>query len=113
MIRPLSSLDEFGVAIATATADRRGEMTRQVTTLFLAGSDEFTDQQVELFDRVLALFIDKIETRALVELGERLASNRRAPIGVMKHLARHDEISVAGPVLARSERIPEADLIAV
>lgn len=55
----------------------------------------------------------RIEAHALSELSEQLADTSRAPIEVVRRLAHRDEIEVAGPVLARSARLTDQDLIEV
>src|SRR5207237_1066165 len=109
----LSLLAELQSSANDRSGDRLAEITQGVTSLFLARSQDYSDEQIELFDNVLAYLIDKIETRALVELGEQLARQRRAPPRVIQRLATHDDISVAGPVLARSKRLADCDLISI
>jgi hypothetical protein len=109
----LSLLAELQSSADAGSGDRLAEITQGVTSLFLARSQAYSDDQIALFDDVLAYLIDKIETRALVELGEQLARQRRAPPRVIQRLARHDNIAVAGPVLARSKRLAESDLISI
>ncbi len=48
---------------------------------------------------------------ALAEMSTQLASVPKAPPDVIRHLARHDEISVAGPVLTESARLSDEDLV--
>jgi len=108
-----SLLAELQKSANTGSGDRLAEITKGVTRLFLARSQDYSDEQIEIFDDVLAYLIDKIETRALVELGEQLARQRRAPPRVIQRLARHDDIAVAGPVLARSKRLADSDLISI
>jgi len=57
--------------------------------------------------------IKRVETKALAELSTRLAPAPNAPVGVIRHLARHDDILVAGPVLSQSERLNSVDLIEI
>lgn len=71
-----------------------------------------SDEQVEVFDVVIARLATAIEARARAELAERLADVPNAPRGVVRSLA-HDEITVARPVLTRSERLSDDDLVAV
>ena len=66
-----------------------------------------------LFDDVLAHLIRQVETGALAELGEKLAPIDNAPNGVIRSLARHDEIAVAGPVLAQSVQLTDRDLVEI
>jgi hypothetical protein len=64
---------------------------------------QYDPAQMKLFDGVLMRMIERIEIHALAELGERLAPIDGAPVEVIRHLARHDEIIVAGPVLKDSK----------
>jgi uncharacterized protein (DUF2336 family) len=66
---------------------------------------------MKLFDGVLMRMIGHIETRALAELGGRLAPVDGAPVEVIRHLANHDEIVVAGPVLKDSKQLTSDDLV--
>jgi uncharacterized protein (DUF2336 family) len=98
-------------AIQRGSAERRAETLRRVTDLFLGSADRFTREQVALFDDVIGCLIDRIETRALAELGRRLAPVANAPERVIRRLAHDDAIAVAGPVLAQSPRLGEPDLV--
>jgi uncharacterized protein (DUF2336 family) len=106
-----TSVRNLESAIARGPYDRRVENLKRVTDLFIAGADSFSEQHLAVFDRLLARLIDHIETTVLAEIGARLAAIKNAPAGVMRDLAHRDEIAVAGPVLARSERLAEADLV--
>jgi uncharacterized protein (DUF2336 family) len=54
-----------------------------------------------------------VETDALAELGAKLAPIDNAPSGIIHTLARHDEIAVAGPVLAHSTQLTDNDLVEI
>lgn len=99
-------------SIARGSGERRIENLRRVTDLFLRDAEALTEEQIDLFDVVIARLAAAIETRARAELAERLADAPNAPRGVIRSLA-HDEIAVARPVLARSERLSDEDLVAV
>ncbi len=62
---------------------------------------------------MLLRLIGHIESRALAELGERLAPVETAPVGVIRHLANHDEIIVAGPILKDSKQLTPPDLVEI
>ncbi|HEV3397566.1 MAG TPA: DUF2336 domain-containing protein [Xanthobacteraceae bacterium] len=106
-----SLIVELEDALQRGSTDRRAETLRRITDLFLGSADRFTSAQVALFDDVIGCLIDRIETRALVELGQRLAPVANAPERVIRRLARNDAIAVAGPVLAQSTRLEDADLV--
>jgi uncharacterized protein (DUF2336 family) len=105
------SVIELEATIASAPHDKRVENLRRVTDLFVAGAESFNEEHLAVFERVLERLIDEIEAAVLAEIGERLAPIRNTPVGVVRNLAHHDEIAVAGPVLARSERLALADLV--
>jgi uncharacterized protein (DUF2336 family) len=106
----LALLVELDEALSASSGNRQAEIAQQITSLFLAGQD-LSDDQVGLFGQLLERLIDKIETRALVVLGERLAAAQRAPTAIMQRLAGHDEILVAGPVLSGYANLEDADLV--
>lgn len=108
-----SLIGELESAFQSRSQERRVETLRRVTDLFLANSERFTDEQVKMFDEVLLHLIKRIETKALIELSERLAPIENAPNDVMQSLARHEQISVARPVLTLSKRLTPDDLIEI
>jgi uncharacterized protein (DUF2336 family) len=117
-----SILNEIEAAIHAGSAEKRLDTARRVTDLFLASAGSFTGEQVELFDNVLARLIKTIELRsiadisarlALAEISTQLAPIAQAPPSVIGHLARHDEIAIAGPVLRESARLNEEDLVEI
>jgi uncharacterized protein (DUF2336 family) len=103
---------ELEASIAHGSSDRRSETLRRVTDLFLHNPEALSEQQVDVFDLVIARLATAIETRARADLSERLSGIPNAPRGVIRSLA-HDQIVVARPVLTRSERLSDDDLIAV
>jgi uncharacterized protein (DUF2336 family) len=105
-------IKELEASIAHGSSGRRGETLRRVTDLFLLDPEALSEQQVDVFDLVITRLAHAIEMRARAELSERLAGIPNAPRGVVRSLA-HDQIVVARPVLTRSERLSDDDLIAV
>src|SRR5436190_1325104 len=57
--------------------------------------------------------IAEIEAKARAELSNRLAPVGNAPVGVVRTLAKDDDISIAGPVLTQSRRLAETDLLEI
>ena len=106
-----SLIAELESALADGSTERRVDTLRRVTDLFLNGAARFNEDQVDVFDDVLGHLIKRIETKAMVELSTRLAPVDNAPIEVIRRLAREDEITVAGPVLAQSARLTTDDLV--
>jgi uncharacterized protein (DUF2336 family) len=93
--------------------ERRTEAVKRIATLFVESADRFSDEHVKLFDGVFAQLISDIEAKAKAELAQRLAPVTNAPATLMRTLAGDDDISVAGPVLQRSVRLGEKDLVDV
>ena len=96
-------------AIKNGSREKRVDSLRKVTNLFLSSAEHFNDNQIDVFDNVLCKLIDRIETRALAELSNKIAPVPNAPNEVIQRLARTDEITVAGPVLAQSKLLSTAD----
>src|SRR5690242_10324760 len=113
MSQAASVIDELEHVLAAGSSDRRTEILRRVTDLFLGNANGFNTEQVGLFDDVLAHLIRQVETKALAELGAKLAPIENAPNGIIRSLARHDQIAVAGPVLSQSPQLTDGDLIEI
>jgi uncharacterized protein (DUF2336 family) len=117
-----SIVGEVERAISLGSAEKSLETVKRVTELFLASAGSFNSEQIELFDVVLERLIKTIEIRAIADVSARialaetsvqLASIAQAPPTVIRRLARHDEITVAGPVLAESSRLSAEDLVEI
>jgi uncharacterized protein (DUF2336 family) len=108
-----SIIADLELAVRNGSSEKRVNALRQVTDLFLHDSDRISDEQVKVFDRVLCLLANKIESRVLAELSERLAPIDNAPVEMIRRLARNNEIDVAGPVLLQSKRLTAKDLLEI
>jgi uncharacterized protein (DUF2336 family) len=108
-----SFVTELEDAVSSGVPEKRIQTLRRITDLFLSDADRLNEAQIEVFDDVLCYPIKRIETKALAELGERLAPVGNAPIEVICRLARDDEIAVAAPVLTQSTRLTTHDLIEI
>src|SRR5262245_27858739 len=106
-----SLIPELEDVLQHGSAKKRTEALHRITDLFLQGASEFGDEHVALFDDVLGRLIDEIEAKARAELSRRLAPVDNAPADVVRRLAKDDDITVAGPVLLRSPRLRESDLL--
>jgi uncharacterized protein (DUF2336 family) len=92
---------------------RRAEAARRIAELFFGGAANFRPDHVELFDGVLTDLVPHTEPAARAGLAERLSLLVNAPRRLVGHLAREDEILIAGPLLRRSPVIDEAALIEI
>jgi uncharacterized protein (DUF2336 family) len=113
MPAPQPLLAELEDAIHSGSQDRRVEMLRRVTDLFLGDADRLNENQIAVFDDVLCHLVKRIETKAIAELSSRLAPVDNAPIELIRRLARDDSIAVAQPVLSRSARLTNDDLVEI
>jgi uncharacterized protein (DUF2336 family) len=107
-----SLIDDLERALSAGSNAQRITMLSRITDLFVEGANRFSTGQVNLFDEVLAKLAHAIENKARAKLAIRLAPITNAPAGVIRMLAFDDDIEVARPVLAASERLEEADLVA-
>jgi len=108
-----SIIAELEDALSSGSSQKRVETLRQVTDLFLHDGERLSEEQVQVFDDVLCLLIDRVESRARAELSKRLARIDYAPFEVIQHLAWDDEIAVAGSVLTNSSRLRTSTLVEI
>ena len=106
---PASLLPELEEVVQHGSAEKRAETLRRITSLFLDSAKSFNEEHVALFDDVIGCLIEEIEVKALAELARRLAPVPNAPAGVVRKLAKNDDIEVAGPVL-KAARLDDPDL---
>ncbi len=104
---------ELDRAVSLGSGERRVEMLRRVTNLFLTDADRFNDQQLDVFDDVLVRIIERVESNALEQLSTCLSDHDSAPIEAVRRRAFHKEIAVAGPVLKESNKVTDRDLVAI
>ncbi len=112
MIRTLPLLDELEAALNSGTNTRRIEMLTRITDLFVGGAQRYSQEQIGVFDDVMVRLVRTIEAKARAKLAHRLAPIANAPSHVVHMLAFDDDIDVARPVLAQSERLEERALLA-
>ncbi len=98
-------------AILISSQERQAEIAGRITLLFLSAGGHYSEEQIALFSGVFERLIDKIETRTLIDLAEKLSNAPRAPARVMQRLASHDDLYVASPVLRNSAELTDEDLI--
>jgi uncharacterized protein (DUF2336 family) len=106
---PTSLRPELEDVVQHCSAEKRAETLRRITTLFLDGAPSFNAEHVAVFEDVIGCLIVMIEAKALAELARRIAPIPNAPAGVVRALAKNDDIAVAGPVLKQA-RLADPDL---
>ena len=106
-------ISELEQAVRSGSQETRVRTLRRITDLFLGTKEKLSEEQIDVFDEVLSHLIARMESTALIELSERLAPVNNAPNNVVHTLAVDDEIAVAGPILALSDRLTTQDLVEI
>ncbi len=105
-----SRLQDLIALAKEPSSERRRELLRQITDLFLAQAPDLGFGQMALFDDVMGRITAEMEEAVRAELAHKLAVTHVAPPRVLMGLAA-DSIAVAGPVLSRSAALTEEDLV--
>jgi uncharacterized protein (DUF2336 family) len=108
-----SLIPELEEVLQHGSLAKRAEMLKRITSLFVDGASSFNDDHVRVFDDVFGRLIAEIESKARAELSLKLAPVDNAPLTVVRRLAQDDDIAVAGPLLARSQRLDETALVEI
>lgn len=107
----LALMSELEDALQSGAPERGVVLLRRITDLFLSDANRLNERQVGVFDEILSHLAHRIEARVLSQISVKLAPVKNAPTNMVTLLANDDNIAVAGPVLAQSDRISEQDLI--
>jgi uncharacterized protein (DUF2336 family) len=112
-IAPASLMAELDDAINDRSPTRRVEILRQVTNLLVSDVERLNPVQIDVFDGVLVRLIERAEIRTLAQLSRNLAGLTLAPRDAVRKLAFHEDAAVAAPVLRKSARVSDGDLIEI
>jgi uncharacterized protein (DUF2336 family) len=107
----VSLIPELEDVIQHGSREKRAVMLQRIANLFVDGAPQFNEDHIGLFDDVLCRLVIEIETKARAEMARTLAPISNAPSGLIRKLAHDDDIAVAGPVLAESQRLADTDLV--
>jgi len=94
------------------SSEKRRELLREVTTIFMTHPEEIAETEMALYDSVMSQLSSDMESIVRAEIANQIASARAAPLGLLRRLAS-DEIEVAEPILTRSKALTESDLMHV
>src|SRR5262245_27749410 len=108
---PLELIQELDSSIAHSTDQRKSVMLRHLTDLFLVGSDQYSDDEIDLIDDVFVRLVTTIEQSSRALLSIRLGPVAIAPPKILRVLACDDAIDVASPVLTQAENLDTETLI--
>jgi uncharacterized protein (DUF2336 family) len=106
-------ITELDAALHKLPDARQLVILNRVTDLFLVGVDNYSDEQIAIFDEVICRLIENIGTPALIELSARLASASRGPANTLNRLSSSDDIAVSGPTLERATGLTDQDLLTI
>lgn len=100
-------------AVDGRSPERQASILRQVTNLFLSDAHRLSESQIGLFDDVLIRLIERADASTLAVLSDNLCQASSAPRKAIRQLAFHQDATVAAPVLRKSNRLPDGDLIEI
>jgi uncharacterized protein (DUF2336 family) len=109
----LSFVNEVEEAIASKDATRRVDTLRRLTGLFVEQETQLQEGHIEVFDEVILRLSRDLEQRARLELSEKFSGLAKAPRKVIRSLAFDLDGTIARPVLERSSRLDEDDLVMI
>src|SRR5690606_13511573 len=94
------------------SSEKRRELLRQITDVFLADPPERTDRESMLFDEIVVAVAADLETQVRIELARKVAVSNVPVQRTARRLAM-DVIEVARPVIEHSKALTQADLVDV
>ena len=110
---PGSSRLKALIAVAKeGSSEKRRDLLREITNVFMAAPDRYTSSEMQHFDVILSKVTESVEIALRKEIAEKLADVPNAPKNLIRQLA-HDDIDVAEPVLQRSNVLSEDDLVRI
>ena len=89
------------------SSEKRRELLRQVTDVFLVESQTRSDRAAELFYEIVGAVAADLETQVRIELAQKVAASRLAIRRTARRLA-FDDIEVARPVLEKSTALTQS-----
>jgi uncharacterized protein (DUF2336 family) len=113
MTTMVSFVNEVEEAIASKDSSRRVDTLRRLTGLFVDQEATLNEGHVEIFDEVILRLSRDLEQRARIELSEKFSDLGKAPRKVIRSLAFDLDGAVAQPVLERSGRLDDDDLVMI
>ncbi len=94
------------------SSEKRRELLRQITDVFLAAPDQRNEKEAVLFDEIVGAVAADLETQVRVELARKVAESN-APLNRTARRLAMDHIEVARPVIERSHALTEKDILDV
>jgi uncharacterized protein (DUF2336 family) len=95
------------------SSEKRIELLRCLTDLYLGGSEGHTGAEAYLFNEVVGKIVDSVERDAKIRISASLASMPECPREVVRKLADDEDVDVARPVIRGSSALTDGDLIEI
>ena len=108
----VKKLQQIAHLAGEKSSDRRRELLRDITDLFLEQPSTYTSRETWFFGDIMESIAYDLEVRVRLDLAQRLADETAAPPDLIRKLAS-DEITVARPVIERSSVLSQDDLIEI
>ncbi len=108
----LQHIDKLVALAKEPSSDRRRELLREISTLFIANEQWITPKSQEEFAGLAGAILDQLDVEVRAEFAARFARTPGAPVELMARLA-HDVIEVARPVLTSSPVLSDPHLVDV
>lgn len=102
---------EIEHVVQDGSPERRAQILRQLTSLFVSDADRLSQHQVDVFDDVFIRLADWTDLPTLAALSAALSVVPSPPRQAVCSLAFHVDPTVAGPVLLSSAALVEDDLV--
>ena len=109
----MSKLQDLIALAKEPSSEKRRQLLRGVTDVFFADPERHGGAELTLFDDVLSQLAGEMEDAVRAELAERLAPVADPPRRLLTGLAADRSIEVAGPILAGSTALRDAELVAI
>lgn len=94
------------------SSEKRRELLRQITDVFLAAPEQRSENESVLFDEIVGAVAADLETQVRIELARKVAESN-APLNRTARRLAMDTIEVARPVIERSRALSETDILDV
>ena len=94
------------------SSEKRRELLRQITDVFLAHPEQRSENESVLFDEIVGAVAQDLETQVRIELSRKVAESS-APLRRTARRLAMDDIAVAAPVIEKSKSLTETDILEV
>ena len=94
------------------SSEKRRELLRQITDVFLAHPEQRSENESVLFDEIVGAVAQDLETQVRIELSRKVSTST-APLRLTARRLAMDDIAVAAPVLEKSKSLTETDILEI